>query len=208
MFEGCSCGGCCAALVIIPLVCIAMIACGLIYFTTNGAEPPLTDKFRPSQSEAVAFENQITTATNDARSTGRFTITFTERQVSSWMALEGERFAQDTDIGDFPFKNVQVALQDGEMIFYGELQLGNGVDFPVEIIIEPVVDRANHLDFEIKSVDFSGLKLPGALVEIVTDQLKEKMIKPLENIGADYVVDPLSLRVTDGYFTINGQILY
>lgn len=205
MFE--SCGGCCVALVVVPLLCCVLVVCGAIYVTTSGPEPPLSDRFRPSQAEADAFDYQIDTATNNARATGQFTLTFTERQISSWMALEGERFAEENDIGDFPFENVQVGLDDGEMTFFGDLAFGGGVHLPVEAVIEPSVDRAYHLDLDITSVDFGGLKLPGALVESVTDQLEEKLIQPIEDIGADYVLDPNSLRVQDGAFRVNGQIL-
>jgi hypothetical protein len=204
MFE--SCGGCCVALVVIPLLCCALVVCGLIYVASTAPDPPLSDNFKANPAEAAAFDGQINLARNNAASgLGGFTLTFTERQISSWLALQGETFADEHDIS-FPFDNVQMGLEDGEMTFYGEVGTGRA-KIPLEVVIKPEVDRANHLDLNVESVKFLGLKLPGALVDSVINQLEEKVIQPIEDVGTDYVLDPFSLSIRDGVFSVNGQIL-
>jgi hypothetical protein len=202
MFE--SCGGCCVALVVIPLLCCAMVVCGLIYVASTAPDPPLSDEFNANPAEAAAFDGQVNQAAYDAGYSSGFTLTFTERQISSWLALEGEAFADDHDIS-FPFDNVQMGLEDGEMTFYGELGTGR-VKIPLEVVIKPEVDRVYHLNLNVESVKFLGLKLPGALVDSVTSQLEKKVIQPIEDAGTDYVLDPNSLRIEDGTFWVQGQV--
>jgi uncharacterized protein YpmS len=192
-------------LILIPLACIALVACALIFVATAGPEPPLTDNFKPTTAEAAAFDAQINSATNDAQWSGGFTLTFAERQISSWMALEGEAFAEEHDYS-FPFENVQVGLEDGELTFYGELKRG-AVKVPVAVIVEPQVDRVGHLDFKIKTVDVGGLRLPGALLDSVTGQLKDKIRKPLEDVPGDYILNPASLAVETGVFVVQGSVI-
>lgn len=201
MFEGC--GGCCAGTVLILLLCCAMVVCGAIYVLSTSPDPPLTDKFNANTAEAAAFDAQIDRAVQEARTSRIFTLTFTERQISSWLALEGEAFADEYGFS-FPFENVQMGLEDGEMTFYGELGSGQA-KIPLEVILVPKVDRIGHLDLEVDTVNFVGLKLPGALIDDIANQLEKKVIQPIEDAGVDYFLDEFSLSIEDGVFTVRGQ---
>lgn len=204
MFEGC--GGCCLAVILIPLLCVAVAACGIVYAATQGPEPPLSENFTASVADAQAFDTAINAATRDAQNTRGFTLTFNERQISSWLALEGEQFAEEQG-STFPFKNVQVGLDAGEMIFYGELQLSR-IRLPLAVAIKPEVDRAGHLDFEITDADVGGIAAPTFALKVVTGQLEDKLVKPLDDLQGDYVLDPNSLWVQDGVFSVRGQVIY
>jgi hypothetical protein len=196
------CRGCCLLIVGVPLLCLALAACALLYVATAGADPPLSDKFVATSADAQAFDRQIDSAVNDARLSGGFTLTFSEREISSWMALEGEAFGKDY-VGAFPVDNIQVGLDDGEMRFYGEL---GRLDLPILITVKPGVDRIGHLDFEIVELNLGGVGLPGGMLDSVSDQLKDKIRSPLEDLEGDYVLDPASLSVTNGRFAVRGQV--
>ena len=201
MFEGC--GGCCVGTVLILLLCCAMVVCGAIYVLSTSPDPPLSDKFKANTAEAAAFDAQIDRAVQEASTTRIFTLTFTERQISSWLALEGEAFADEYGFS-FPFENVQMGLEDGEMTFYGELGSGQA-KIPLEVILVPKVDRIGHLDLEVDTVNFVGLKLPGALIDDIANQLEKKVIQPIEDAGTDYFLDEFSLSIEDGVFSVRGQ---
>src|SRR5512145_2884839 len=132
MIEGC--GGCCLSLILIPLLCLAIVACGVIYVYTNGPEPPLSDRFKASSTDAQAFDAELQRAASQATS-GWFYMQFTERQLSSWLALKGQDFAEEHD-RSFPFEKVQVKLDGGKMIFYGELARYS-INLPLRVTIKP-----------------------------------------------------------------------
>ncbi len=203
MFEGCS--GCCFGTGLILLLCCALAVCGAIYVISTAPDPPLSDKFKANSAEAAAFDAQINQATYDATYSGGFTLTFTERQISSWLALEGENFANEHGFS-FPFENVQMGLDDGKMTFYGEVGSGRA-KIPLVVILKPEVDRINHLNLDVDTVNVVGLKLPGALIDDIANQLEEKVIQPIENAGADYVLDSYSLSIQNGTFVVRGQVL-
>jgi hypothetical protein len=203
MIEGCK--GCCVAIFLIPVLCCALVACAVIYVYTSGPEPPLSSHFKPNAADALAFDNAIAAARNDAQVSRGFTLFFSEKQLSSWMALEGKQFA-DANGRSFPFTKVQVGLDNGNMTFYGELTRSS-LTLPVEVIIKPEVDGAGKLKLAITSVDIGGVKAPDFVLKTVTRELEDKLISPFEQVG-NYVLDPSSLSVNGGIFTVRGQIIF
>jgi hypothetical protein len=203
MIEGCK--GCCIAIFLIPVLCCALVTCAVIYVYTSGPIPPLSDRFQPSAADAQAFDNAITAASNDAQYSRGFTLLFSERQLSSWMALEGKQYA-DQNGYSFPFTKVQVGLNKGNMTFYGELTR-SGLKLPVEVVIKPEVDGAGKLKLSITSVNIGGVKVPDFVLKTVTRELEDKLIGPIDQAG-NYVLDPTSLSVNGGIFTVRGQIVY
>jgi len=202
MFEGCK--GCCVGIILIPALCCALVACAVIYVYTSGPQPPLSSRFKPNAADAQAFDNAITAARNDAQFSRGFTLSFTEKQLSSWMALEGKQFA-DENGHSFPFTKVQVGLDKGNMTFYGELTRSN-LTLPVEMIIRPEVDGAGKLKLAITSVNIGGVKAPDFVLRTVTRALEDKLAGPFEQVG-NYVLDPASLVIGGGVFTVRGQIV-
>jgi hypothetical protein len=205
MFEGC--GGCCLGLIVIVLLCCALAVCGVIYVATSGPVPPLSDHFKPIQAEAQAFEAALQNAANQAATgswdNGAFYITFTERQMSSWLALEGEQFAQDHD-RRFPFENVQVKLDGGKMIFYGELGQSR-IKLPLRVTIKPAIDSDGQLELKVESADFGGLQLPGVLLQEITRVLEDALTQPVDDLGRSYTLFKETLVVDDGTFAVQGR---
>jgi len=206
MFEGCS--GCCIGLILIPLLCCALVGCAVIYVYSEGPEPPLSGTFKPQQAEAQAFQTAIDNAGNMAASQGWFYLQFGQRDLSSWLALKGEDFAAEHD-RRFPFKNVQVKLDGGEMIFYGELSRSR-LKLPVRVVMKPGVDKQGQFDLKIDSVDFGGLSLPGFILDSVTNVLEEALMQPvqdkLDQSGRSYSLYGPSMSVDNGTFAIQGTV--
>ncbi len=202
MFEGC--GGCCLSVIVIPLLCVALVACVAIYVVTNAPDEPLAGNFTASAAEAAAFDRVITNATNQASSQGWWAIKFTEREFSSWMALEGEALAEEHD-RFYPFKNVQVGLDDGQITFYAEIDL-RAYDLPLEVVVAPQVNTDGQIAFDITDVNVSGIKAPDVVLETITDQLQDALIQPFDDLPGNYFIYPQTLIIDNGTFEVQGAI--
>jgi hypothetical protein len=198
---GTQCGGCCFGLVVILLLCCVLGGGAAYYVYTEGPEPPLTDSFKPSTAEAQAFQNQIDYATAQARNNPQGAwLNFTERQIASWMALEGQDYANEHG-HDFPFKNVQVALGDGQITFYGELQR-LGLALPLMAVVEPSINTSGEMTFEITSVDIGGVSLPHAVLRTISRQFEDVLVQPFNDLQGTPFFYKDSLTIQDGNFAV------
>ncbi|MEW6577929.1 MAG: hypothetical protein AB1435_01915 [Chloroflexota bacterium] len=203
MFEGCS--GCCLSIILIPLLCLGLAACVVIYAATSDSnDAPLPNTFKPSLSEAQAFDRAIDDAIAQARSQGWWALKFNEREISSWMALEGKAFA-DEHGHVFPFKNVRVGLDDGEMRFYAEVEV-RFLSVPLKVFIKPGVDYAGQITFDITKVDVAGIGAPDFVVQTVKAQFEDLLIRPFEDLPGSYFLYEQSLIVDNGTFEVQGMI--
>ncbi len=199
------CSGCCLAIILIPLLCIALVACVVIYIVTNAPDAPLSGHFSPSPAEAQALDSEITRATNQASAQGWFSLKFTERELSSWMALKGQDYADEHGYS-FPFKDAQVGLSGGSMKFYGKLKYGK-LSVPILVTVKPKVDSSGQMAFDITSVDFGGVKTPDFVLKNVTRQFKDVLFKQLDNLPGSYYLYQETLDVNNGTFAVQGQII-
>lgn len=203
MFE--SCGGCCLSLILIPLLCLGLTACAVIYLVTLDVDTPLPANFQPSYVEAQQFDAAIKAAVNQAQAGGGWELSFTEQQVSSWMALRGADFADEHGHA-FPFDKVQVGLDDGAMTFYAELET-RFVSVPLQVVITPKVTPTGQLDFEISEVRVADVGAPDFVVQSVKAQFEEALTQPLEDLPGNYFIYPQSLVVDNGDFRVQGAII-
>lgn len=200
MFEGC--GGCCLSLLLIPLLCLGLTACAVIYLVTLDVDTPLPGNFQPSSAEAQQFDRAIDDAVAQAQTGGGWQLRFTEQQISSWMALEGKSFA-DQHGHPFPFNNIQVGLDDGAMTFYAELQT-RLTSVPLQVIITPKVAPDGQLNFDIADVKVADIGAPEFVVQSVKAQFEEALARPLEDLPGAYFVYSQSLVVDNGEFLVQG----
>lgn len=202
MFE--SCGGCCLVLILIPVLCCVLVG-GVAYYVYNYApDPPVSGSFTATQAEAQAFQAVLDNAQATARSQGWFWMTFTEQQISSWMALEGASFA-DEQGHVFPFSNMQVGLDDSRITFYGELDT-RVIAFPVSVEIEPRITATGDVEFEITSVNMGGITAPAFVTSAVSAQFEDVLVEPLRSISGNVIFYQQSLTVDNGVFEVQGRV--
>jgi hypothetical protein len=202
MFENCR--GCCLAVVLIPLLCCVLVAGVVIYIHTNAPDAPISKDFKASDSEARDFNNQITQATTQAANQGWFWLNFSECQLSSWMTLEGKAFADEHGHA-FPFEDIQIGLDDGQMTVYAKLG-SSGLGLPLEVIIEPQVDEQGKLEFDIEEAHLGAISVPKLILNNITAQLEDKLVKPFDDLPGNYFVNSQTLAVEDGQFVLYGTI--
>lgn len=202
LFEGC--GGCCLSIVLIPLLCCGLAVGALIYIDQNAPAPPVGRNFAPNASDAQAFESEITRATNQATSARWFYITVYEKQLSSWMALEGKAFAEENGHA-FPFEQVQVGLDDGKITFYGELSR-YGVDVPITVAVEPQIDADGSFTLDIDAANIGGLNVPDLVLNNVAAQLDDVLIRPFRQLNGTVVFYRDTLTIEDGRLAVQGGV--
>ncbi len=205
MLHGC--GGCCFLVVLIVLLCCALVVVGVIYVATNAPEAPLSKNFVPSTAQAQAFQSVLDTAKNNASQQGWFWLRFDQSQLSSWMALQGENFANEHG-NSFPFTDVQVAIDDGDFTFYGKLQYPDyeTLSLPLSVEIAPQIDSTGEFGFDITSVDVGGVKVPDFVISTVEDQFEELLVKPFEELGKTVIFYPETLSADNGVFEVQGYV--
>ena len=208
IFGGClpHCGGCCFGLTLILIVCCVVVGGTAYLVSTQGPQPPLSDNFKPSYPDAQAFQVAINNATSLAGSQGWFYLTFNQQQMSSWMALNGADFAAQHG-HDFPFKNVQVKLDDGAMTFYGELGRSR-LTIPLEATVTPKIDSAGKMTLDITSLNLGGLKVPDAVLSSIRTQFEDVLLQPFDNLPGTPFFYRESLNITGGTFNVQGYITY
>lgn len=189
--------------IVIGVFCLLIVLVTTIFMNAYVPEPPLSDDFKPSREEAQAFSDMLESAEVMAgERTGWFWYSFTERQISSWMKYEGADFAEGKG-NAFPFKDVQVGLGDGEVTFYGKVW---EIGVPVEVVIEPEIDDKGEMTFEITSVDFGGLGLPAMLFDSVSDQFRDLLVEPFEDVPGTLYFEQESFYLDDGEFRVQGLV--
>ena len=201
ILEGC--GGCCLSIVLIPLLCCGLVVGALIFIDQNAPDPPVRGNFTPNTSEAQAFENEINRAKSQA-SGGWFHVTVYEDQLSSWMALEGKQFAEDNGHA-FPFENVQVGLDDGQLAFYGELSR-YGLDVPIRVALEPQIYDQGALSLDIDEANVGGLNVPGFVLSNVSAQLDDALMQPFRDLSENVTIPREAMVIENGTLQFQGTL--
>ncbi len=205
MIHGC--GGCCFFVLVIVALCCVVTVGAVLYVATNAPQAPLSEQFMPNVAQAQAFQAVLDTAKANAAQQGWFWLRFDQAQLSSWMALQGEEFARQHD-NPFPFSDVQVGIDDGVFVFYGELQYPEyeTLSLPLEVEIEPQIDSQGVFGFDIVSVDVGGVKVPDFVITTVEDQFEALLVQPFEELGQTVIFYPETLTVDNGVFEVQGYV--
>src|SRR5258706_4606006 len=94
---------------------LAGLACNLNVPSNPQAPMP---SLVPSQNDAAAFEQNFQQAIAQASTTKQFNVTINQQQLSSWLSLRAQGFAQQKGY-EWPLKNVQAGLDNGKITLYG-----------------------------------------------------------------------------------------
>lgn len=197
------CRGCCLAVLLIPVLCCVMGACAIIYIYTSSPEPPVSDTFRANQQEANTFTQEISASSIQSRGG---VVSFNEREISSWVALRGEDFFTEQG-NSYPFKNVQVGLDDGMMTFYAEYNRYS-MNLPLTVEIKPAIDSTGRLSLDIEGAAMGGINAPQFVLNRATSQLEDWLTEPFEELQQRVILNPGTLQIENGQFYIQGALRY
>ncbi len=177
----------------------ATLACNL---PTN-PQPP-NPGLTPSTGDADAFESSFQQAVNQASQTGNFSATITQQQLSSWLALRAQGYAQQQGY-EWPFKNVQAGLDNGKITLYGIIVQQNVPETPAQVIFTPSIDGNGQLTVKIESGQVGIVGMPSDVLNKLTDTIRDILTGQLAQIQGRYRLTNLS--IAGGALTVSGQIV-
>ncbi len=77
---------------------------------------------------------------------------------------------------------------------------------PVLVSVEPRIDGAGQMKFDITSADVGGIKAPDFVLKSVTRQLEDVLVQPFDDLPGTYYLYQETLKVQDGTFEVQGRV--
>ncbi len=174
-------------------VLLTMMAC-----TVFIGGPDYPSRTIPVSTEAVGdLQQSIAEAIAAGAVTGQVTITITEPQLTSYLAMKFQQQANPL------LTDPQVYLQDGQIQIYGRAKKGN-FEATALIVLTAGVDENGELKIELTSADFGPLPIPTGLLDAVTAMIDEAFTGSVGPVATG--IRLTSVTVADGVMTISGQI--
>jgi hypothetical protein len=172
------------------LLAVASLACSI---GLGGPTPPASPI--PVSTEAAGqFENLVTQAVGSSRD-GEVSIVVTEEQLTSYLALR----LQETP--DAPLQDVQVYLRDGQIILFGNAQVGS-FNAPAEIRLTVATNPEGGVDVDVSDANFGPVPVPQSMLDTLSATLDEAMSGQFGPQATGVRVS--SLTIGDGEMTITG----
>jgi hypothetical protein len=156
-----------------------------------------------STEAAQSLRDGIVKAFQDGLLTGVVTITITEPQITSYLAL---RLASDPNLqqDNKPLiTEPQVYLRDGQMKIYGKTAQGVFVA-NIGIIVDVGVDAEGKPKIEIASADFGPFPAPEGVNDAITALIEEAYTGSLGPVATGFRIE--TITIADGIMTVVGRI--
>ena len=146
---------------------LVLAAAGLACNVGLGGPTPPASPIPVSTEAAGQLENLITQAVGNSQN-GEVTVTVTEEQLTSYLALKA---AEDPDA---PLKDIQVFIRGGQVILYGNAEVGS-MTAPAEIRLNVTTNADGGLDVTVAEADFGPFPAPQSMLDTLSTALDEAM---------------------------------
>jgi uncharacterized protein YpmS len=170
----------------------ATLACGLPSF----ASPTQPASPIPVSATSAHEVTDLLEAAATSAATGAVTVTFTEQQLTSAVALYLEDHPTEPSL-----TNPQVFLRDGKIQLYGTTDV-QGMAVNATFVIVPELSSDGQLRFTAESGTFGPMGVPDEILAQITDTLNEwatgSIAPSLTGVRLSNVV------VADGELTVTG----
>lgn len=170
----------------------ASLACGLPGF----ASPTQPASPIPVSATSAHEVTDLLQSAATAAASGSVTVTFTEQQLTSAVALYLEDHPTDPRL-----LNPQVFLRDGKIQLYGTAEV-QGLSVDATFVIVPTVSSDGLLSFTAESGSFGPMGVPDDILSRVTDTLNEWATGSIA--PAMTGVRITDVDVSDGELTVTG----
>jgi hypothetical protein len=188
--------------------------------TFNAGGPKYPQASIPISPEAVqSLQQAMTDATAQGALSGEFSLTITETQLTSTLALNltqqnlagpaepaapGEVVEQPNPQEQIAsvVSNPQVHLQDGQIQIYGTLQYGF-VSATGRVVLTVAPDTQGNMMIELTEMDFGSLPLPDGLKSTVSSALTDSINGAFGPITTRFRIE--SITIADGSMILTGR---
>lgn len=180
---------------------LASLACT---FYTGGPDYSDLTPIPVSTEAAQSLQDGIKKSIEDGLVTGVVTITITEPQITSYLALRLQSDPSLQQENSTPLiTDPQVYLRDGQMKIYGKTQQGV-LSANIGIIVNVGIDAEGKPKIEIASADFGPFPAPEGINETITAIIEEAYTGSFGPVATGIRVE--TITIADGIMTIIGQI--
>jgi hypothetical protein len=182
-------------------------------FNAGGPKYPQTS-IPISPEAAQSLQQAVTAAAAQGALSGEFSLTITETQLTSYLALNmavpaelaapGETVEQPNPQEQIAsvVSNPQVFLQDGQIQTYGTLQYGF-LSATGRVVLSVTPDTQGNLTIELTEMDFGSLPLPDALKSTVSSALTDSINGAFGPISTQFRIE--SISIADGAMILTGR---
>jgi hypothetical protein len=171
-------------------IAAAMIACSM----PSGPERPPTPV--PLTTEEIQqFEGDLQATLANPAPSGEVTVTITEQQLHSYLIA---KLAEDPNL---PITNPQVALADGQVEVYGNVNQ-SGVTANLQVVLKPRIDENGSPKLDVTSINLGPFPVPDTLKERVQAMADDALADSLASAEGRFQVT--NVVVTDEAVTITG----
>ena len=156
-----------------------------------------------SLEAAESLKTEMQKAFEAGTQTGVVTLTITEPQITSLLAL---RLLSDPNMQTDKkpiIADPQVYLRDGQMKIYGKSQQGMFAA-NIGVIVNMGVDELGKPKIEIASADFGPFPAPAGINEALTAMIDEAFTGAIGPAATGLRIE--SITIADGIMTITGRI--
>ncbi len=173
------------------LVILTLMGAGLACALPGGPKLPASPI--PVSTEAAGeMQNTVQTAVANAAQTGTLDLTFTEEQITSYVAV---KLAEQTEA---PFTDPQIFLRDGKIQIFGKAHAGQ-LTANASIIMSASIDAEGQLSLTVDQADFGPVPVPDNILQDISAQLETALT---EQTGSNVVIT--SVTIAEGTLTLIG----
>jgi len=186
---------------VLSLVLIGTLACTVF---VGGPDYPDLDPIPVSTEAAQSLRDGITKSMESGLQTGIVTITITEPQITSYLALRMQNDPTMQQENQQPFfTEPQVYLRDGQMKIYGKTRQGMFAA-NIGILLNVGVDELGKPKIEVASADFGPFPAPKGINEAVTLFIEEAFTGSFGPIATGLRIE--TIAIASGVMTLTGRI--
>jgi uncharacterized protein YpmS len=182
---------CLSGFLVLAALLLSSLACRLAPKAPQMPGDPI-----PVSTEAVASLEEKVQAVGQAASGETVELSFTEEEVTSFIALKLSSQFEEM------ITDPQAFLRDGKIQIYGDVKSGELV-LPVVIMLEPKIDASGQARMELVSVDMGSIGVPDSLLTRIQDETSPLATELLTYSGENFNIE--SITVSDGVLKISGR---
>jgi hypothetical protein len=178
---------------VLAALLLAGLACG---FSVGGPTPPASPI--PVSTESVGeLQDNLLKAATSVPASGEISITVTEQQLTSIVALRLQ------DQKNLPIRDPQVFLRDGKIQLFGVAEAG-GLRANALIVISANLTPEGGVVFKAEEANFGPIPVPDNLLEQVSTAINEAFTGNLGSTATGMRVTGISIQ--DGQLSLTGRL--
>ena len=154
-----------------------------------------TDAIPVTTEAAQSLQDDLSTAMEQLKQSGRVRLALSEEELTSMLTLEVRK--QENPV----LENPQVYLRDGQMRVKGSVNQG-GLSADLDVVLEITVTEKGQPRYQIIEATVGSIPLPSSMMADLSDQIDAAFQSNISPMIADVFIE--SITIADGEMVIVG----